>query len=74
MSTVNNGFVTALLVALIDPHLSFMTDDVIDVPTEEATFRRIIVWISFSCLAEGCWLSSCSCPPQTLIAWNAVFV
>lgn len=74
LSAVVNGFATILLFALIDPQLSVMTDDVIDGRTTEATFRRTIVWISFSRLAGTLLAQIVFLPSAQLIAWVANFV
>ena len=46
LSSVVNGFATILLFVFIDPHLSIMTDDVVEGRTSEATFRRAVVWLA----------------------------
>lgn len=74
LSAVINGLATILLFALIDPQLSVMTDDVIDGRTDEATFRRTIVWISFSRLAGTLLAQAVFLPSAMLIAWVANFV
>lgn len=74
LSAVINGFATILLFALIDPQLSVMTDDVIDGRTDEATFRRTIVWISFSRLAGTLLAQVLFLPAARLVAWVANFV
>ena len=74
LSAVINGFATILLFALIDPQLSVMTDDVIDGRTDEATFRRTIVWISFSRLGGTLLAQAVFLPSARLIAWVANYV
>jgi Alternate to MurJ len=51
LSSVINGVATILMFAFIDPHLSVMTDDVIEGQTSESTFRKTIVWLVGSRLA-----------------------
>src|SRR5579859_158335 len=51
LSSVINGVATILLFVFIDPHLSVMTDDVMDGRTSEASFRRAVVWLSASRVA-----------------------
>ena len=51
LSGVVNGVATILLFVFIDPHLSVMTDDVMDGRTSEASFRRAVVWLSASRVA-----------------------
>ena len=46
LSSVVNGVATILLFVFIDPHLSVMTDDVVEGRTSEATFRRAVVWLA----------------------------
>lgn len=74
LSAVINGVATILLFALIDPQLSVMTDDVIDGRIDEATFRRTIVWISFSRLAGTLLAQAVFVPAASLIAWVAHYV
>src|SRR3954462_7362084 len=45
LSSIINGVATVLMFAFIDPHLSMLTDDVIEGKSSEATFRRAIVWL-----------------------------
>jgi hypothetical protein len=51
LSSAVNGIATILLFVFIDPHLSVMTDDVMDGRTTEASFRRAVVWLSASRVA-----------------------
>ena len=51
LSAVINGVATILLFVFIDPHLSIMTDDVMDVRTSDASFRRAVVWLAASRVA-----------------------
>jgi hypothetical protein len=51
LSSVINGVATILLFVFIDPHLSVMTDDVMDGRATEASFRRAVVWLSASRVA-----------------------
>jgi hypothetical protein len=46
LSAVINGLATIMLVVFIDPHLSLMTDDVVEGRTSEAAFRRAVVWLA----------------------------
>lgn len=46
LSSVINGLATILLFVFIDPHLSVMTDDVVEGRTSEAAFRRAVVWLT----------------------------
>jgi hypothetical protein len=51
LSSVINGVATILLFVFIDPHLSIMTDDVMDGRVSEASFRRAVVWLAGSRVA-----------------------
>jgi hypothetical protein len=51
LSSAINGVATILLFVFIDPHLSIMTDDVMDGRTTEASFRRAVVWFAASRVA-----------------------
>jgi hypothetical protein len=51
LSSAINGVATILLFVFIDPHLSVMTDDVVEGRTSEASFRRAVVWLSLSRIA-----------------------
>ncbi|MGJ7575748.1 lipid II flippase Amj family protein [Variovorax sp. RB2P76] len=45
LSSVVNGVATILMFVFIDPHMSVMTDDVVEGKTSETAFRRAIVWL-----------------------------
>jgi hypothetical protein len=51
LSSVVNGAATIMMFVFIDPHMSVMTDDVIEGKTSDAQFRRAIVWLVGSRLA-----------------------
>jgi hypothetical protein len=51
LSSIVNGFATIVMAMFIDPHLSGMTDDVVEGKLGEAQFRRAIVWLVGSRLA-----------------------
>ena len=51
-----------------------MTDDAMDGKVAEATFRRTIVWISFSRLAGTLLAQAALLPSAYLIAWVANYV
>lgn len=51
LSSIINGGATVLMAVFIDPHMSGMTDDVIDGKVSESQFRRAIVWLVGSRLA-----------------------
>lgn len=45
LSSIINGGATVMMAVFIDPHMSAMTDDVIDGKLGESRFRRAIVWL-----------------------------
>ncbi len=71
LSAVVNGFATILLFLFIDPHLSILTDDVVDGKLPEASFRRAIAWISVSRLAGTLLAQALFLPAALAIVWIA---
>jgi hypothetical protein len=71
LSSVVNGFATILLFVFIDPHLSIMTDDVVEGRTTEATFRRAVVWLAGTRIAGTLVAQAVLLPAATLIALTA---
>lgn len=51
LSSIINGGATIMMAVFIDPHMSGMTDDVIEGKIEESQFRRTVVWLVGSRLA-----------------------
>jgi len=51
LSSVVNGLATILLFVVIDPHLSIVTDDVVEGKASEGVLRRTVVWMVGSRLA-----------------------
>jgi len=45
LSSVVNGIATIMMFVFIDPHMSVMTDDVVDGRTSQSQFRRAVVWL-----------------------------
>ncbi len=45
LSSVVNGAATIIMFVFIDPHMSVMTDDVVDGRTSQSQFRRAVVWL-----------------------------
>lgn len=45
LSSIINGGATVMMAVFIDPHMSGMTDDVIEGKIEESQFRRAVVWL-----------------------------
>ena len=66
LSSVVNGASTIMMFILIDPHLSVMTDDVVDGKTSEPQFRRAIVWLVGSRLA-GTLLAQVMLVPAAMV-------
>jgi hypothetical protein len=51
LSAIVNGVATILMFIFIDPHMSMMTDDVVEGKISEPSFRRAVVWLVGSRLA-----------------------
>ncbi|RLM48714.1 DUF2837 family protein, partial [Halorubrum sp. Atlit-28R] len=51
LSAIINGGATIMMAIVIDPHLSGMTDDVVEGKVSEAQFRKTVVWLVGSRLA-----------------------
>jgi len=51
LSSITNGGATVMMAVFIDPHMSGLTDDVIEGKVSESQFRRAIVWLVGSRLA-----------------------
>lgn len=45
LSSIINGGATIMLAVFIDPHMSGMTDDVIEGKVGEAQFRKAVIWL-----------------------------
>ena len=69
LSAVVNGFATILLFLFIDPHLSILTDDVVDENLSQPAFRKAIAWISMSRLAGTLLAQVLFLPAALAIAW-----
>ena len=68
LSSVVNGGATILLFVFIDPHLSVMTDDVVEGRTSEAAFRRAVVWLAGARVAGTVLAQAILVPAAALIA------
>jgi len=55
----------------IDPHLSIMTDDVVEGRTSEAAFRRAVVWLAGTRVAGTLLAQVLLVPAAVLIAATA---
>lgn len=71
LSSVINGLATILLFVFIDPHLSVMTDDVVEGRTTEAAFRKAVVWLAGARLAGTALAQALLVPAAMLIAFIA---
>lgn len=71
LSSVINGAATIMMFVLIDPHMSVMTDDVVEGRTSEGYFRRAIVWLVASRLAGTILAQAILVPAATAIAFVA---
>ena len=68
LASVVSGAATILLFVFIDPHLSVMTDDVVEGRVSEAAFRRTVVWLSGTRVAGALLAQVVLVPAAMLIA------
>jgi hypothetical protein len=66
LSSIINGGATIMMAIFIDPHMSGMTDDVVEGKTSEGQFRKAIVWLVGSRLA-GTLLAQLLLVPSALL-------
>lgn len=71
LSSIINGGATIMMAIFIDPHMSGMTDDVIEGKVTEPQFRRAVVWLVGSRLAGTVLAQALLVPSAMLIAWTA---
>jgi hypothetical protein len=71
LSGIVNGVATILLFVVVDPHLSLITDDVLQGRASEAYFRRCIVWMLVSRLGGTVLAQLLLIPAARLIAFVA---
>lgn len=71
LSSVVNGMATILMFVFIDPHMSVMTDDVVQGKVSEPDFRRAIVWLVGSRLAGTLLAQVLLVPGAAVIAFVA---
>ena len=71
LSSVINGAATIMMFVLVDPHMSAMTDDVIEGKTSDASFRRAIVWLVAGRLAGTILAQALFVPAALVIAFVA---
>ena len=66
LSSIINGGATVIMAVFIDPHMSGMTDDVIEGKVSESQFRRAVVWLVGSRLS-GTLLAQALLVPSALL-------
>jgi hypothetical protein len=66
LSSIINGGATVMMAIFIDPHMSAMTDDVVEGRVSESQFRRAVVWLVGSRLA-GTLLAQVLLVPSALL-------
>lgn len=71
LSSIINGGATIMMAIFIDPHMSGMTDDVVEGKVSEAQFRKAIVWLVGSRLTGTLLAQALLVPSSMLIAWVA---
>jgi hypothetical protein len=74
LSSIINGGATILMTIFIDPHMSAMTDDVVEGKVSEAQFRKTVVWLVGSRLAGTLVAQPLLVPAASLIAFVAVTI
>ena len=68
LSSIINGGATIMMAVFIDPHMSGMTDDVIEGKVSEGQFRNAVVWLVGSRLAGTLLAQVLLLPAAMLIA------
>ena len=68
LSSIINGGATILMAVFIGPHMSGMTDDVVEGKVGEGQFRKAIVWLVGSRLAGTLAAQALLVPSAILIA------
>jgi hypothetical protein len=68
LSSIINGGATILMAVFIDPHMSGMTDDVVEGKVTQGQFRKAIVWLVGSRLAGTVAAQALLVPAAVLIA------
>jgi hypothetical protein len=71
LSSIINGGATIMMAMFIDPHMSGMTDDVVEGKVTEGQFRKAIVWLVGSRLAGTVAAQALLVPASMLIAFVA---
>jgi hypothetical protein len=71
LSSVVNGVATIMMFVFIDPHMSVMTDDVVEGKVSESQFRKAIVWLVGSRIAGTLLAQALLVPAALFIAFIA---
>jgi Alternate to MurJ len=71
LSSVVNGVATIMMFVFIDPHMSVMTDDVVEGKVSEPNFRRAIVWLVGSRFVGTLLAQALLVPAAAVIAFVA---
>ena len=71
LSSIINGGATIMMAMFIDPHMSGMTDDVVEGRVSEGEFRQAIVWLVGSRLAGTLLAQALLVPSAMLIVFVA---
>ena len=71
LSSIINGGATVLMAIFIDPHMSGMTDDVIEGHVSESQFRKAVVWLVGSRFVGTILAQFLLVPSAVLIAYVA---
>jgi len=74
LSSIINGGATVMMAVFIDPHMSAMTDDVVEGRVSESQFRKAVVWLTGSRLAGTMLAQLLLVPSALLIVWVARLV
>lgn len=71
LSSIINGGATIMMALFIDPHMSGMTDDVVEGRVSESQFRKAVVWLVGSRLAGTMLAQLLLVPAAALIVFVA---
>jgi hypothetical protein len=71
LSSIINGGATVMMAIFIDPHMSGMTDDVVEGKVSEVRFRKAVVWLVGSRLAGTLLAQFLLIPSAKLIVYVA---
>jgi hypothetical protein len=71
LSSIINGGATVMMAIFIDPHMSGMTDDVVEGKVSESQFRKAIVWLIGSRLAGTLLAQALLLPSAFIIVYVA---